>query len=148
TSRRAVSARSATMTNAAHLLDVIVSMVFIFTLCALLCSVVMEWISARLRRREDYLRRGLERLVQDYGLYLRVVNHPTVLASSGRKEKQGGPQYLSGQDFARALIDSVQSRVAQMNIVSGRGDAAMGMTPRAAIAELEKWGSMTARALR
>jgi hypothetical protein len=85
--------------------------------------------------------------VQDYGLYIRVVNHPTVIASSGRREGGAGPSYLSGATFANALVDSIISRATQLNAVSGVGGNAQAGAVQA-VRELERWGSMTARALR
>jgi hypothetical protein len=137
---------------AMRFLDFVISVVFFFTLTSILVSVVMEWISQRLRRREVFLRRGLQRLVQDYGLYVRVVNHPTVIASSGRREGSAGPSYLAGTAFAHALVDSMISRVRQMNMMSGvpltGGIPLSQLGGREAVQELERWGLMTARALR
>jgi hypothetical protein len=129
-----------------HLIDVLVSLVTILAACSVAASIVMEWISSRLQRRAWFLRTGLQRLVQDRVLYLRVMNHPTILASSGRKERGGAASYLSGADFATALVDSIIRRVAIMNSVSGV--APVNRSLFESIEQLEKWGSMTGRALR
>lgn len=99
------------------ILDVAISIVFIYLLASLLCSAINEWIVARFfALRARTLEDGIRTLLRDFsgsGLTRQLYAHPLirVLAKQGQfdtiRNRKSKPSYIPSHTFARALLDIV-----------------------------------------
>lgn len=105
-----------------QILDVVIGMVFVFTLLSLVCSAVNEMIEAWVKRRARDLEAGLRELLDDpegAALVEKIYCHPLVFGlfrgTYDRKKIRGGiyregsnlPSYIPSRNFALALMDVV-----------------------------------------
>lgn len=151
------------------ILEIAISLFFIYLLLSLICSALNEWIAGYLfRLRSKTLRDGIENLLSDPVLanLLKVSNvadkfydHP-LIDRLGRQEtslsrlaslieplgRQGAglPSYIPGRDFARAALDLLLHETQ-----TPRPPTAAGLyeTVRKTLANLAKDGSDLARTL-
>ncbi|SRR6266498_2217846 len=99
------------------ILDVVVSLIFIYLLLSLVCTAVNEWIEGILKRRSVTLEQGIRELLNDEkgtGLTSQLYNHPLIYslfrgtyAADGSKKHL--PSYIPAKNFALALTDIVLS---------------------------------------
>ncbi|OQX17031.1 MAG: hypothetical protein BWK76_10830 [Desulfobulbaceae bacterium A2] len=93
------------------LLEVAIGLALVFFLFSLLCSSLLEVISRWRGARGRMLREGLNSLVPDRWLYLRLINHTLVSSQyRGRPGRGNPPSYLPGRTFCLALFDSLLLR--------------------------------------
>jgi hypothetical protein len=86
------------------ILEVAIGLCFVYLLLSLICTTVNETIVALTRRRGKMLEQGIETLLGDAGIKKELYEHPLIksMTQGGRK-----PSYISGNDFALALMDIV-----------------------------------------
>lgn len=86
--------------NAITILDVILGLGFVYLVFSLICSAVVEWMSAIFERRAKMLRRGVTELLGGT-LAEALLAHPLV---QGVSKPKRAPNYLVEATFARALV--------------------------------------------
>lgn len=88
------------------LLDVVIGIAFIFLLLSLVCSGINEWISGLLRKRPQYLREGIDRLLGG-DLTEKFYDHPIVkgLMKEKRGKRERDPSYIPTRWFSQVLMD-------------------------------------------
>ncbi len=99
------------------ILDVTISLIFIYLLLSLVCTAVMEWIESMLKRRSVTLEKGIRQLLDDKdktenGLTAKIYNHPLIYSLfPGKYEPSGSkrhlPSYIPARNFAMALTSIV-----------------------------------------
>lgn len=93
------------------LLDVAIGLALIFFLASMLCSSIQEILARTCSSRGKLMREGLNSLVPDRWLYLRLINHPMVSSLyRGRPGKGSPPSYLPARNFTLALADALLLR--------------------------------------
>jgi hypothetical protein len=93
------------------LLDVAIGLALVFFLASMLCSGVLEIVARARSARGRLMREGLNSLVPDRWLYLRLINHPMVSGLyRGRPGKGSPPSYLPARNFTLALADTLLLR--------------------------------------
>lgn len=93
------------------ILDVIIGVIFVFLVLSLLCSVIIEMVSALLALRARTLEEGIRTLLDDLEtgeLTKRVYEHPLIKGMS-RANRPGPdrnkPAYIGSRTFATVLLD-------------------------------------------
>jgi len=97
------------------LLEAAIGLVFVYSLLSLFCSALNEFLAQYTRRRGEFLRDGLMKLVGDRWLYLRTINHPLIAVMY--RDVPGKPQtpsYIPANSFVGALLDVVMLKAAQI----------------------------------
>ncbi len=93
------------------LLDVAIGLALVFFLASMLCSGVLEIVARARSARGRLMREGLNSLVPDRWLYLRLINHPMISGLyRGRPGKGNPPSYLRARNFTLALADTLLLR--------------------------------------
>lgn len=92
-------------------LDTLISLVLVYASLSVLVSALLEWINKGLRERGTFLKRMIERMINDpnnldFGHLLYA--HP--LIARLRKDVKALPSYISGDAFATALTDIMGER--------------------------------------
>ena len=93
------------------ILDVIIGVIFVFLLLSLLCSVLIEMVSALLALRARTLEEGVRTLLDDLetgALTKRVYEHPLIKGMSranGPGPDRNKPAYIGARTFATVLLD-------------------------------------------
>jgi len=87
------------------ILDVAIGLMFIYLLCALVCSVLQELLANLLKSRARNLKEAIQLMLNDpnmSGLASSLYAHPRIAAFS-----DGGrlPSYINAKAFAEALVD-------------------------------------------
>ena len=106
-----------------EMLDVVISLVFVYLLLSLICSALREGIETWLKQRAVYLERGIRELLHDRtgeGLTKTLYNHPLIFSlfqgdyDSEQIDKKkflpvrsNLPTYIPSRNFALALLDIV-----------------------------------------
>jgi len=90
-------------------LDIAIGLVTVFLIFSIVVSGINEWVAQRFARRGEFLRLGLQRLINDGGIYRRVLHHPLV-GSLYREQAAKGkpPSYIDPNTFAMALADVLE----------------------------------------
>lgn len=131
-----------------RILETIISLVFIYFLLSVFVSGFNEWLSSKLRRRGEFLRLGLTRLIPDDAIYRRLLHHPLVESLYRDQIARGKmPSYIPPSDFAAALMDVIVTRAAKM---TGRTEGQIELNfgqLEAAVRTLQGQGSPLSRAL-
>lgn len=118
-----------------RMLDVIIGLVFVFTVLSLVCSAIAEGIEALAKRRGRYLEAGLKRLLAaDGSSYVAQFNgHPLIRAFSDPAKKR--PSYVPPRSFALAVLDvlakSDRARKEAVTEIDRLPDDALGNAVRA-----------------
>jgi len=118
------------------ILEVVIGLIFVYLLLSILCSGINELIAQYTARRGQFLRQGLQNVLGDRWMYLRLVNHPVV--SSLYRDKPGKithPSYIPSNNFALALLDIVRLKAEQLGVhisPNGNGQWQVGDLRRAA----------------
>jgi hypothetical protein len=88
-----------------RMLDVIIGLVFVFTMLSIVCSAIAEGIEALVKRRARHLEAGLERLLAaDGSSYVsQFYAHPLIRAFSDPGGRR--PSYVPPRSFALAVLD-------------------------------------------
>ncbi len=126
-------------------LDVIIGLVFVFSLLSVVCSAVAEGIEAIVRRRATGLQAGLRRLLEADGTsYVDAFyKHPLIQAfydANGRRK----PSYIPSRSFAIAVLDvlakSPRVKADALTYIDRLPDDALGNAVRAlAKSAGDKW---------
>lgn len=124
-----------------HILEVAISVVFLYVLLSLILTVVMEAIDGLLKVRAQNLERGIRELVGDAGLAKALYEHSLIAGlfrGSYEGAKPGGwitktdlPSYIPSRNFALALLD-LHARKA--DVAGDRG----GADPAVSFASVEE----------
>jgi len=111
-----------------EMLEVAIGLVFVYLLLSLICSVLNEWIARVFGMRSKTLKSGIRALLADDQAVEKLYGHTIIkgLAQQGWyndlvnlirrlplvekvvQESEAVPSYISGQDFALALFDTLQ----------------------------------------
>ncbi len=106
------------------LLDVVISLAFLYMLLAIIASGFTEWIAQYLGLRGQFLRRGLIRLINDDDIYRRVIHHPLIGNLYRDRAARGKPpSYLDPKGFSSALADVMVARAAALSGAEDRHPA-------------------------
>jgi hypothetical protein len=98
-------------------LDVAVGLMTIFLVFSILVSGINEWVAQVFGRRGEFLRIGLQRLINDEAIYRRVLHHPLIDSLYRQRAARGKPpSYIDPANFAMALA----------NVLLARGAASKG----------------------
>ena len=100
------------------ILDVVVSLIFIYLILSLVCTAVNEAIEARLKKRAATLEQGIREMLSDddgTGFASDLYNHPLIYSLfRGKYDPKGSkkhlPSYIPAKNFARALTDIVLTK--------------------------------------
>lgn len=94
-----------------RILDLLVSLAFIYLLLCIFVSGLNEWLAQKRGRRGKFLRKGLIRLIPDQAIYRRLIHHPLIESLYRERVAKGKmPSYISASDFALALEDVICTR--------------------------------------
>jgi hypothetical protein len=103
-------------------LDIAVGLVTVFLIFSIVVSGINEWVAQLFARRGEYLRIGLQRLINDAAIYRRVLHHPLVGSLYRERAAKGKPpSYIDPNTFAMAIADVLlaRSRVSQADAKEG-----------------------------
>ena len=91
--------------------EVVIGLMTVFLLFAIVVSGVNEWLAQLSSRRGQYLRLGLQRLLNDEAVYRRVLHHPLIGSLYRERAAKGKPpSYIDPENFAMALADVLLAR--------------------------------------
>lgn len=94
-------------------LDVAVGLITIFLLFSILVSGINEWVAQVFARRGEFLRIGLQRLINDEAVYRRVLHHPLIDSLYRQRTARGKPpSYIDPANYAMALANVLLARAA------------------------------------
>ena len=92
-------------------LDIAIGLVTVFLVFSIVVSGINEWVAQLFARRGEYLRLGLQRLINDGAIYRRVLHHPLVGSLYRERAAQGKPpSYIDPNSFAMAIADVLLAR--------------------------------------
>ncbi len=86
-----------------NIIDVAIALVFIYFLLSVIASHVNELIASILSWRARYLEAGIQKMLNEPGLAMKVMNHP-IIQSLAQGQK---PSYIPAATFAMALLDTL-----------------------------------------
>jgi hypothetical protein len=93
------------------LLDVAIGLGVIFLLFSIVVSGINEWVAQASGRRGDFLRLGVQRLINDQAVFFRVLHHPLIGSLYRDRSAQGKPpSYIEPRNFAIAIADVLIAR--------------------------------------
>jgi len=93
------------------LLDLSIGLLVVFLLFSVVVSGINEWVAQAFGRRGDYLRLGMERLINDPAVFHRVLHHPLIGSLYQEQATQGKPpSYVDSKNFALAIADVLLAR--------------------------------------
>jgi hypothetical protein len=87
--------------SAITILDVVLGLAFVYVLFSMMCSTVIEWLSAVLARRARLLKRGIEQAL-GRALAREFSQHALI---TGLGPANGYPNYIPASTFSRVLIN-------------------------------------------
>lgn len=90
------------------MLEIAISLFFIYLLLSLICSAVNEWLAGVLGLRAKTLREGIANLLDDpdsEALAAEFYKHPLIAGLSRGRGKKRLPSYIPSSTFVRALLD-------------------------------------------
>ena len=99
-------------------LDVVIGLVFVFTLYSLFATTVVEIIASAIRLRATYLVKGIRRMLDDDSgghNWSSAFFKQTLIKYLGRGRIVKKPSYLSAQNFSKALIDMLKGNSGEPN---------------------------------
>ena len=92
-------------------LEIAIGLVTVFLVFSIVVSGINEWVAQLFARRGEYLRLGLQRLINDGAIYRRVLHHPLVGSLYRERAAQGKPpSYIDPNTFAMAIADVLLAR--------------------------------------
>ena len=93
------------------LFDIAIGLLVVFLLFSIVVSGINEWLAQAFGRRGDYLRLGMERLINDPAVFYRVLHHPLIGSLYQKQATQGKPlSYVDSKNFALAIADVLLAR--------------------------------------
>lgn len=93
------------------LLDIAIGLVLTFLLFSIVVSGLNEWFAQAFARRGDFLRLGMQRLINDEAVYRRVLHHPLIGSLYRERAAKGKPpSYVEPANFALAVADVLLAR--------------------------------------
>ena len=93
------------------LLDIAIGLIVVFLLFSIIVSGVAEWSAQLFARRGNFLRIGMQRLINDEAVYRRVLHHPLIGSLYRDRAAQGKPpSYVEPGNFALALSQVLIAR--------------------------------------
>lgn len=134
------------------MLEIAISLFFVYLLLSLLCSAVNEWIAGYLTLRGKTLRTGIASLLADpvlahlldvSNLADKFYDHP-LINRLGQHQGAGLPSYIPGHDFARAALDMLLQETHTPRPATAAG---LYQTVRDTLANLADKGSDLSRTL-
>lgn len=90
------------------MLDVAIGIILLFLILGLIVTAINELIAKVFRLRAKGLRGGIERLVDDPNL-MATLNATGMFHIGAASDSKVGPSYLSGRNFALAVVEAVES---------------------------------------
>ena len=94
-------------------LDAVIALVLIYLIFSIVVSGVQEWWAQFLGHRGTFLRLGMQRLIRDDAIFVRVLQHPLVGNLYRDRAARGKPpSYIEPGNFALAFADVVLRRAA------------------------------------
>jgi len=95
------------------ILNLCISLIFVFLIFAIVVSGIQEWWAQFRGLRGRWLRLGMQRLINDDALFVRVLQHPLVGNLYPDRAVQGRPpSYVEPTNFALGLAAVMQRRAA------------------------------------
>jgi hypothetical protein len=92
-------------------LDIAIGLLTVFLVFSIVVSGLNEWVANLFARRGEYLRLGLQRLINDGAIYRRVLHHPLVGSLYRERAARGKPpSYIDPNSFAMAIADVLLAR--------------------------------------
>ncbi len=128
------------------LLEIFIGLAFVYSLLAVICSAVSEWIARLFAMRSKNLEAGIRNLLEDPKLVEKLYQHPLLKSFYQQGwfdrmwNRRGGPSYIPSRTFALTLLDIVAPADAK-----GRPKEFEGV--RDAVAKANLLSSKTKRAL-
>jgi len=130
------------------ILNLCISLIFVFLIFAIVVSGIQEWWAQYRGLRGKWLRLGMQRLIDDDALFVRVLQHPLVGNLYPDRATRGRPpSYVEPTNFALALAAVMQRRAALLNNAAPAGQALTFATLREAAVQLAAQKSATADAV-
>jgi hypothetical protein len=94
-----------------NVLNLCIGLIFVFLIFAIVVSGVQEWWAQFRGQRGRFLRQGMQRLIDDEAIFVRVLQHPLVGSLYRDRAAQGTPpSYVDPTNFALALANVIQRR--------------------------------------
>ena len=94
-------------------LNVVIALVLIYLIFSIVVSGLQEWWAQFLGHRGTFLRLGMQRLIRDDAIFVRVLQHPLVGNLYRDRAARGKPpSYIEPGNFALAFADVVLRRAA------------------------------------
>ncbi len=90
------------------LLDVIISLVFLYLLLGLICTILNELVSSALSLRSKNLQENLKKLLSDNdgGQLVKLFEATGIMKSASSVSGKNGPSYLAPENFTAAIIEA------------------------------------------
>jgi hypothetical protein len=127
------------------ILNLCISLIFVFLIFAIVVSGIQEWWAQYRGLRGKWLRLGMQRLINDDALFVRVLQHPLVGNLYPDRATRGRPpSYVEPTSFALALAAVMQRRAALLTTPAPAGQALTFATLREATVQLAAQKSSTA----
>jgi hypothetical protein len=93
------------------LIDIAIGLMVIFLVFSIVVTGLGEWFAQIFARRGQFLRLGLQRLINDEAVYRRVLHHPLIGSLYRDRAAQGKPpSYVEPANFALAVAQVLLSR--------------------------------------
>lgn len=87
------------------LLNVLIGILFAWSLLSLATMNLQEWLTARLKWRARMLEASLEKLLTDPVLVVQFYSHPLIRALFTGKDSRDKPSYIPPGQFSQAMLD-------------------------------------------
>ena len=93
----------------AAILNILLGLIFTWTILSLAAMNVQEWLSNRLQWRANMLHTTIGKMFTDFILVDQFYNHPLIRSLFGDKDGKRRPSYISSDQFSQAMIDLLSS---------------------------------------
>jgi hypothetical protein len=129
------------------ILEISLGLALVYLLLCMLVSSVQELIACYRNKRGEFLREGLNSLLTDRWIYLRTINHPSIVAFYRYLPGKGpAPSYLPASTVARALCDVLVRR--HQMLLPGGGQVVFNLDAiKAAVRQAKERDSTLGQAL-
>lgn len=137
------------------ILDVVIGLLFVYSLLSLVCTAINEMIESWLKMRAVDLERGIREMLNDenYDLVRRLYNHPLISSLfEGRydeaKKARKLPSYMPSRNFALAVMDMVATPAPASTNGPAKASGAAGATAPAFASKGTGTANTSTKALR
>jgi hypothetical protein len=117
------------------LLNVILGMIFAWSLLSLAAMNIQEWVAARRSWRSRMLESSLQKMFTDPVLVEQFYQHPLILSLFTGKENRNKPSYIPPVQFSQAVIDMLSTTGTEASLLQhelfGLVEKARRLGPRA-----------------